>query len=289
MSRYPDRQAGIVRLHQSRGYLFDMDGTLALGDKNNQGLKAIDGAIELLTLLDRKQIPWVIFTNGTTRSPAHYASTLRDAGLPVSNDRMMTPVSSAIETFQAHQHQKVLVLGGDGLLLPLREAGFEAIHIRDTCAAEVAQHAFDAVLTGWYQAFSMDDLYCACLAVESGAELFSSSDALYFAAASGRALGTSRVMAAVIREVTGVSARVVGKPSLEALQCAANVMGIEAQQVVVVGDDPVLEVPMANMGKACGIAVNSGLGNADSYRELPAGGQPHLILENVRELLQLLD
>ena len=61
--------AAIKRLHASRGFLFDMDGTLVLGDKTNHGLKPLPGALEITRFLQERGVPFVLFTNGTARTP----------------------------------------------------------------------------------------------------------------------------------------------------------------------------------------------------------------------------
>jgi ribonucleotide monophosphatase NagD (HAD superfamily) len=55
------------------------------------------------------RLPYLVFTNGTNRSPAHFAAVLRDAGLDVTDDQMMTPASSAVVMFTAEgaRHQDV--------------------------------------------------------------------------------------------------------------------------------------------------------------------------------------
>ena len=61
--------AALARLRGARGFVFDIDGTLVLGDKNNKGLVPLPGAIELLSYLRDADIPFVAFTNGTLRTP----------------------------------------------------------------------------------------------------------------------------------------------------------------------------------------------------------------------------
>jgi len=41
-----------ARLLAARAFLFDLDGTLVLGDKNNKNLEVLPGAVELLGLLE---------------------------------------------------------------------------------------------------------------------------------------------------------------------------------------------------------------------------------------------
>jgi len=280
------------RLASARGFIFDMDGTLALGDQVNHGLRALPGAIALLDWMAASGRPYVVFTNGTNRTPAHFARVLREAGLAVPDERMMTPASSAVAMFGRRGVRRVMVLGGPGLIEPLLAAGIEVVRpgadgrAADGSAPESAP-SVDAVFVGWFREFTMDHLEAACHAVWAGAELYSASETPFFASAGGRALGTSRAISAMIRSITGCSLTITGKPSLDALRAAAIRLGVPARHLVVVGDDPLLEVPMARRGGALGVAVDTGLGGPDAYDHLPPGRQPQLHLGGVDELLAL--
>src|ERR1700748_1828027 len=103
------------RLRDARGFIFDMDGTLALGDRVNHGLTPLPGAVEMLRWVRDRGLPYLVFTNGTNRSPAHFAAVLRDAGLDVPDGQMMTPASSAVVMFTKRGYKRVMMLGTDGL------------------------------------------------------------------------------------------------------------------------------------------------------------------------------
>lgn len=274
--------AALERLRGAKGFIFDMDGTLVLGDRVNHGLRPLPGAAEMLEWVRGRGLPYVVFTNGTNRAPAHFARVLREAGLPVPDETMMTPASSAVIMFTKRGYQRVMVLGGDGLATPLREAGIEVAPPSEQDAAQV-----DAVLVGWFPEFTMPALEAACHAVWAGAALFSASQTPFFASANGRALGTSRAITAMIRSLTGCGLRITGKPSLDALRAAASRLGVKTADIAVVGDDPLLEVPMAHRGRALAIAVDTGLGDECAYDHLPAERQPHLRLRGVDELLSI--
>src|SRR3984957_8605734 len=280
----------LSRLRDARGFIFDMDGTLALGDRVNHGLTPLPGAAEMLRWVRGQGLPYVVFTNGSNRSPAHFAAVLRDAGLDVPDDQMMTPASSAVVMFTRRGYKRVMVLGGDGLTGPLRAAGLEpGPPVRagpDTRPSE-APADVDAVLVGWFREFTMSHLEAACHAVWSGAALYSASETPFFAVAGGRALGTSRAISAMIRSITGCRLTITGKPSLDALRAAAARLGVPSRDLVVVGDDPLLEVPMAHRGRALAVAVQTGLAGPDAYDRLPPAKQPHLHLRGIDELLSL--
>jgi 4-nitrophenyl phosphatase len=271
------------RLRAVRGFVFDMDGTLVLGDRQNRRLAPLPGALQITRYLAGQGVPFAILTNGTTKTPRQYAATLRSIGFDLPDHAMLTPATSAVAVLARRRHRRVLVLGDEGLAGPLREAGIEVVPARQPTAA------VDAVLVGWYPGFTMPALEAACHAVWGGAELYSCSQSMFFATAEGRALGTSRAISAMVRSMTGCRVRVVGKPSLDALRSAADRLGVRPCDLAVVGDDPELEVPMAHRGRALAVAVTSGLGTADSFDRLPSRLLPHLRVRGVDELLSILN
>ena len=281
----------LARLRDARGFIFDMDGTLALGDRVNHGLTPLPGAVEMLAWVRDRGLPYVVFTNGTNRAPAHFAAVLREAGLDVPDDAMMTPASSAVVMFARRGYKRVMVLGGEGLTGPLRAAGIEVVPPvaadADGRLSESGPAAVDAVLVGWFREFTLAHLEAACEAVWSGAALYSASQTPFFATAGGRALGTSRAICAMITSVTGCRLTVTGKPSPDALRAASARLGVPARQLVVVGDDPLLEVPMAHRGHALAVAVQTGLAGPDAYDRVPPEKRPHLHLRGIDELLSL--
>jgi NagD protein len=263
-----------------RGFVFDLDGTLVLGDRRNHGLTPLPGALEITRWLSGRGIPFVILTNGTTRTPGQYAQTLRGIGFDVADDGVVTPATSAARVFAQRGHRRAMVLGDEGLAGPLREAGIGIV-------TPAGRPEADAVLAGWYPEFTLPALESACHCVWAGAALYSSSQSVFFASAEGRALGTSRAISAMITSVTGRRVRIVGKPSLHALRTAAGRLGVPLTDVAVVGDDPALEMPMARRGNALAIAVGTGIGATAAFDSLPGAHAPHLRVHGVDELLSI--
>jgi len=272
--------AAVERLRSSRAFVFDMDGTLVLGDRTSHGLNPLPGALEITNWLFSRGVPFVLFTNGTARTPQQYAEMLRDVGFSLPDNGVMTPASSAADLFRRRGYRRILTLGGEGLEKPLRDAGMKTV-------LPQGRPEVDAVLVGWFREFTFSSLEAACHAAWSGASVYSCSQSLYFATAHGKALGTSRAISAMIRDLTGSRIHVIGKPALEALRCAARQLGVRTTELAVVGDDPSLEVPMALRGRALAVAVSTGIGASDSFAHLPAKQRPHLNVHDVGELLSL--
>ncbi|MDH4189034.1 MAG: HAD hydrolase-like protein [Betaproteobacteria bacterium] len=267
------------RLAKVRGFVFDIDGTLALTDRATRGHRALPGASGLLAELRARGTRFAAYTNGTLHTPRHTAASLRGAGLDLRDEELLTPASVAADYFVAKRLRRVLVLGGEGVWGPLREAGIDVV------VSPENSEGLDAVLVGWHPRFGFDDLDAACKAVWAGAKLYTVSNAPYFATTEGRSLGVSGAISAAITSVTRKRALVLGKPSTLGLRTAARLLGLKASELAVVGDDPGLEMAMARAGGALAIAVQTGLLDAKTLGALPAKQKPHLVLNGVAELL----
>lgn len=275
----------VKRLRAAQGFIFDMDGTLVLGDAASGGHNPLPGAVDLLAALRSRGVPFRVFTNGTAKPPATYAAGLRKVGFDLRDEEMMTPSTSAAQWFLKQGIGKVRVLGLDGVAQPLVAAGIEAVG--PTAEAE----GVEAVYTGWFKEFTFPALEAACQDLWAGARLTTASNVPFFATATGRAIGSSFAINAMLKAMTGKQARVLGKPSVEAFRVAMQSMGLPrmaAPKMVVVGDDPALEMRMAVSAGAYGVGMTTGLMKRNNVRSLAAAEKPHALLESLEGLADKL-
>jgi HAD superfamily hydrolase (TIGR01450 family) len=221
--------------------VFDLDGTLLhAGDPStSRGAHPIPGAIEAVERVRAGGRPIVFFTNGTGRPPAEAAADLRSIGFTLSDDEYMNPaVVAARWIARKHPDRTVLVLGGEGVVAPLRDRGISVV---DAAAGRTA----DLVLVGWDDALSYAALRAACDSVWAGAPLLATSTAAVFSVSGGKAPGWSGAVVAGIRQTTGARAITLGKPSPIALGETCRVLELPPRRTAVVGDDLTLEIAMA--------------------------------------------
>lgn len=264
-----------------RGFMFDLDGTLVLGDRAGRSYDVLPGAAQVLTHLRDAGVPWVVLTNGSAHPPAAQAARLRGAGLPVEDAQMLTPSSVTAEVLRKRGVQRVLVLGTSGVGHVLRERGIQTVFTGEPDCERV-----DAVYIGWHPECGMRDIEAACHAIWAGAKCYVASDVPFFATRTGRTIGYSYAIVGAVRRMTGVRPIITGKPSLHALRHVARVLDVQPAQVGVVGDDPLVEMIMARRGGATGFGVCTGTTSRAQWRSQPLQRRPHHVLENVGELLR---
>jgi HAD superfamily hydrolase (TIGR01450 family) len=269
-------------MHTPKGFMFDLDGTLILSNRALGSYEAIAGAKAALERLDALGIPWIALTNGSAYASDVQAPRLRAIGLPVPDEKLFTPNSVAAGVIAARGYGRVLVLGNAGVIAALEKLGV-------SCAApDAAGHAeCNAVYVAWHPDCTMPHLHAACEAVlDRGAALLTASDVPFFATREGRSFGYSCAINGAIARVTGAEPEATGKPSTHAMAFIAAQLGLAAEDIAIVGDDPKAEMQMAREGGAIGIAVASGSTSAEQWASQPPGRAPHLVLSSIAELAE---
>jgi 4-nitrophenyl phosphatase len=266
-----------------KGFMFDLDGTLLLSDRSLGGYEVLPGAIDVLSTLQARSLPYVILTNGSAYPPPEQAARLRKLGLPIADDQMFTPSSVTADLMSRRGVTRALVLGSRGVGHSLAEAGIETVFTGEPRATEV-----NAVYVGWHPDCGMKDIEAACQAIWAGAKLYVASDVPFFATKQGRTMGYSYAIVGAIHRMTKAPTIITGKPSLHALRFVAKKLGIPTRNVGVIGDDPAVEIIMAHRGGATAFGVTTGVMTHDDWARETGKRRPHHVLGQIRELLGLI-
>ncbi|WP_420567158.1 HAD-IIA family hydrolase [Thalassovita sp.] len=269
MSQMPD--------HPIRAAVFDIDGTLALMNKEQGTFTALPGVIETLAACRKAEIQVVAYTNGTFFPPAHYYPLLADAGIVIDPGHILTPAEVAAQALKRLGYQQVMVMGGDGTRVPVQDAGIEVIDPTPN-APKV-----DAVLLGYTRDFGATQLESVVQAVWDGAKPFAGSVAPYFASSKGRMLGISGAIAAALENATDVPVTVFGKPETAGLEIVTTLTGVPPHEMAVIGDDPKLEIRMGRKAGAFCVGVTTGIADTAFFNSFPAEERAHVVLSSMEE------
>lgn len=266
---------------QPKGFMFDLDGTLILSNRKLGSYQVIPGAVEVLTELERRGIPYLAMTNGSAYPAAKQGPKLRQVGLPIIDGHLFTPNSVAAQVFLKKGYRNVLVLGTSGVLEALEGHGVSCSLPGDQAAGTA-----DAVYVAWHPECTMEHIHLAAGRVLDGAAFYTASDVPFFATSDGPAFGYSCAINGAIHRVTGVEPLVTGKPSQLAMEFIAAKLDLPASEIAVIGDDPRVEIEMAREGGAIGVGVTSGTTSREQWGAQASERRPDLVIENVGDLLE---
>jgi NagD protein len=261
-----------VRLDEVRGFVFDIDGTLV--HRAGHEVRPIPGAVEVLEQVRESGRPFALFTNGSHIAPAAFARELREAGLPVEDEQVLTPLCSV----QAYLPKGAQVL--PFLTEPAREYLEEAgVSLVDNGTP------VDAVFVAHPSGLDFEHLERAARAVIAGAKLLTGSYVPAYAGADGPILSHGAMVTAAIAKASGARPIVVGKPSRAAVRELQRRLGVPSEEIAVVGDDLRLDVALGHLGGSRTVLVRSGISADLDLDTVPEKQRPHAVIGTVAELL----
>jgi len=220
----PNSLRGAMTLADSfGGFLIDLDGVVW------EGSDLIPGAVEALSaLLDAgKEIVFV--TNNSVRWPDSYAARLREAGVEVEDDRVITAgtTTARLAAERVGTNGTAFVIGAPGFKRSVEAAG---LMLLDGQAGQSA----DAVVVSGHREFDYEELTTATRALQGGASLFATSRDPTLPMPGGALPGTGATLAAV-ETASGKTAEIGGKPERHLFDLARGLIG-GAKRVAMVGD-----------------------------------------------------
>jgi NagD protein len=269
-----------VRLDDVRGFVFDVDGTLV--HREGDTVHVVPGARELLERIRESGRPFAIFTNGSHTAPAVFAKGLREAGLPVEDEQMLTPLCSVQAYLNGRKRgAKVLPFVTESARGYLADSGVDLVDFDHADEAE-------AVFVAHIDHADLPELEKAAFAVIAGARLLTGSYVSAYAGANGPILSRGAMVTAAIAKASSARPTIVGKPSKAAVRAVRKALGVPTDQIAVVGDDLFMDVALGHMGGSKTVLVRSGISAEIDLDRVPEKRRPHATVADTSELLDWL-
>jgi len=218
--------------------LLDLDGTLYYRERS------IPGAVETVRRLRAAGLTLRFLTNTDSTPAEAILDELVRYGFNIRNDELFTPVVAVRRLLQAHPCPRVYPVVSDALrpLFAPFTTGERWSHVVVGDCRDVLDYA---LLDGAFRA------------LRQGAELVALQRGRFFARGDGDHLDTGAVVAA-LEYAAGVTAHVLGKPSVDFFKLAAESAAVNIRECVVVGDDPATDIAGGRIAGALTVQVRTG-------------------------------
>lgn len=260
--------AVVGRQGMTKGILFDLEGTLHVGEL------PIQGAADAVAAVRDRGLQCRFLTNTTTRSLGSLFARVRSLGLPIEKHELFSAPQAAVMYLRRLGSPRCLLLLNDDARsdfaeFPQTNTDPDVIVVGDIGArwdAELMQRMFGMML--------------------AGVRLVTLHKGRYWEAGDGLRIDIGAFVAA-LEFASGQQATVIGKPSPALFELALESMAITPADAVMVGDDIETDVRAAQGLGMKGVLVKTG-----KYRpELVdgSGQKPDGILDSVRQLPAWLD
>ena len=261
-----------MKLERYKGILLDGDGVLWKSDQ------PIAGINPFFDFLAEQEIKWALLTNNNTRTAQDYINKLENFGLPAGRNSIYTSSTVTRDYLLArfdrgaHLH----VIGMDGLLTTLNEAGFQITH-----GEEVPDNEVVAVVAGMDRQINFQKIKVAMRLILGGAAFIATNTDGSFPTPEGLDPGAGMVIGA-LQFASGVEPYVAGKPNPAFFQTALDALGCTPGNVLMVGDRLETDILGASSLGIPTAALLSGVTSRECINQSPI--KPDFIFEDIAAL-----
>ncbi len=229
-------------LKEAKAYLIDLDGTLF------RGHTPLEGAIEWIAHLKQNHIPFLYWTNNSTRTPRALSDHLQSIGFMATPDDVYTSSLAMRDhlvqqyTTESKQHV-VCVIGEEGINHALQD--YFTISAQEMNSKE---EKTSLVVVGLDRHVTYQKVQRAVKAIIDGATFYATNPDRLLWTDEGLAPGAGSIVAWVAYAVDREPI-MIGKPQPSFVHQACQRLGVKASDTIVVGDNPRTDI---RAGKAAG-------------------------------------
>lgn len=255
-------------------YLFDLDGTIYLGDA------LLPGALELVTGLREQGRRTIFLSNNPTKDPEQYVAKLGRLGIAVTEDDVVNTVVSMVAWLKrAHPGATVYPIAEAPLMTALDAAGIR----RSEDPREI-----DIVIASYDRTFDYRKLQIAFDAIwrHKRAILVTTNPDRYCPFPGGAGEPDAAAVVAAVEACTGtVCAANAGKPDRIMIDTVLERLSVDAAACVMVGDRLYTDIRMATNAGMASALVLTGETTEAMLEAAPPSDRPTFVLDRIDALL----
>lgn len=259
-------------------FLFDMDGTLYLGDV------VYPGAIELIQALPKIGKRYIYLTNNSSRAGTDYITRLRKLGFPCEPENVFTSgMATALYLNSRYPGASVYLAGTRAFYRELKEYG---VHLINDEYGRTSETTADIVVQGFDTELVYEKLNHACHFLRRGSIFIAANPDWVCPMPENEVLPDCGSICALLTAASGVKPIFIGKPNRNMIDVISEQKKIPNERICAVGDRLYTDIAVAQNAGAVSLLVLSG--ETTSQMAAEAERQPDYILPSVKELLDIL-
>lgn len=258
-------------LKNKKLFLFDIDGTLAVGDT------LYAGSAELLKHIEAIGGKAYYITNNSTKSGADYVKKFRTAfGLETAEEQFITSGYMTIRFLKKHfADKKIYVLGTASFVAELRK--------NDLIITEAAEDGIDCVVVAYDSELTYAKLTDACKVLLTTDVPFYATNPDLRCPIDFGFIPDCGAICDMLTATTDKTPIYLGKPSKEVVDLCLTLSGFSREETLVIGDRLYTDIACGINGEVDTCVVFTGEATPDDIIDTPF--KPTYAFENIRELL----
>ncbi|MCK1202482.1 TIGR01457 family HAD-type hydrolase [Streptococcus uberis] len=248
-----------------KGYLIDLDGTIY------KGRERIPAGERFIQRLQEQEIPYLLVTNNTTRTPKMVQDMLaQQFNIQTPLETIYTATMATVDYMKdMNRGQTAYVIGETGLKSAISEAGY--IEDKENPAY---------VVVGLDSQVTYDMLATATLAIAKGALFIGTNPDLNIPTERGLMPGAGSLVA-LLEAATRVKPVFIGKPNAIIMNKALDILQVKRSEAIMVGDNYLTDIMAGIQNDIASLLVTTGFTKAEEVPNLPI--QPDYVVASLDE------
>lgn len=276
LNAHAEVAGGLVSVPQKMydGYIFDLDGTIYLGNE------LLPGAHRLITTLRKLGKRIIFLSNNPTRDVQMYVDKLTKMGLSTPPEEIVTTVFTTTQWILQNAPDAVVYpISEEPLVRSLHENGIRMSE--DPAEIDIVVASYDRTLTWKKLQIGFEAMW-----YHRRAKLICTNADHFCPFPGGRGELDAGAVVAALENATQMKLAVnCGKPSPVMLNTVMNVLKLDVTQCVTVGDRLYTEIRMGIDSGMDTALVLTGETSPGMLLEYPAEGQPTYTLDRIDRLI----
>lgn len=266
----------LQKLRRVRHIALDMDGTIYCGDK------LFAETLPFLEALRARGITFSFLTNNSSKSVQEYVRHLHNFGIDAAPADFFSSTHATVALIQKRHPDihKVLIAGTSSLQQEIEAAGFKVLLEEDSDEPQ-------AVIVGFDPHLDFSTLCKAAYWIDRGIPYFATHPDRVCPTNLPTVLLDCGALCAAIEAATGRKPDAVGgKPEPDMIHALCRRLGLQTDEVAMVGDRLYTDVLMANRAGAISVLTLTGETQREHLEQ--ASTIPNFVIENLSQLMELL-
>lgn len=234
------------------GYLIDLDGTMY------NGAEKIAEAAGFIERLRKANKPFLFLTNNSTSKNEDVVAKLKKVSeVEAYPEEVYTSTMATISYLETNNLNRIFMIGEGGLAAGLKNAGFE-----------ISDDEVDAVVVGLDRSLTYKELETATLLIRAGAKFIATNPDTNLPTERGLVPGNGALVA-FLETSTNERATVIGKPESIIMDAAIETIGLDKNEVVMVGDNYTTDIQAGIQNNVDTLLVLTGFTAKEDVATLP--------------------
>lgn len=248
-----------------KGYLIDLDGTIY------KGKDRIPAGEDFVKRLQERQLPYILVTNNTTRTPEMVQEMLATSfNIKTPLETIYTATLATIDYMNDMKRGKTAyVIGETGLKKAVAEAGYRE---------DSENPAY--VVVGLDTNLTYEKLTLATLAIQKGAVFIGTNPDLNIPTERGLLPGAGAILF-LLEKATRVKPIIIGKPEAVIMNKALDRLGVKRHEAIMVGDNYLTDITAGIKNDIATLLVTTGFTKPEEVPALPI--RPDFVLSSLAE------